>query len=244
MRNLLIVLFFTIILVSCEKSTNNYKLDNILRAKEVRKIFSHLVDKEYTVENMNRIYNSRYSIANSIFPENDYSNMYTYDVQIAKQYWDNVKKGMGVSNADFDFYANIYSVYILEEFPNDIDNLVGININYLPSWAEGEFITYIEHERKLIFISGYYIDNKVEFLSIWLPGGKKEQFSYYGNFFDWYNEEYNRIVKNLKCGYLQDNEDLHDEAIAKAEKILLEEYVLIPIFYRENILFFMSFNMK
>ncbi len=152
-----------------------------------------------------------------------------YDVKKAKEHWAKAKKALGFDNVEIEFltFENESGKKIAEYIQAQLtENLDGLTLKIKPQ----PFKQKIQLAKKGDFqfeFAGWGPDypDPMTFLDMWVTGNGHNVARYN-------NKEYDKLIEDSKMGKLASKDKERWAALQKAEKLLLEDGVIIPIFQK------------
>lgn len=154
----------------------------------------------------------------------------SYNKEKAAEYWAKAKKELGIDKAEIDFltYDSETSRRISEYIQGQLQaNLEGLTVNIVQQPFKNKLA--LEDEGQFDFsFAGWGPDygDPMTFLDMWITESGHNVVSYN-------NEEYDNIIKRTKMGDLTTDLETRWKELQRAEKILLEDdVVLVPLYQK------------
>ncbi|MGG3687853.1 peptide ABC transporter substrate-binding protein [Caldifermentibacillus hisashii] len=204
----------------------------------IRKAIMMAVDKEAGV---NEILNNGSIAANGLIPKDfvkvpgkdkDFraasGDLAVYNKEEAKKYWEQGLKELGVTSVSLEFLgddgenAKVFNEYVANQLKTNLPGLE-ITIKNVPFEQRLDLDTAEDYD---IQFSGWgpdYLD-PYTFLSLWVTDGPNNHMGYS-------NPEYDKLLQDAQTT-LANDQDKRYEAMLQAEKILLEDAAIAPIYQR------------
>lgn len=209
-----------------------------LANKNIRKAIMMAVDKEAGV---NEILNNGSIAANGLIPKDfvqvpstgkDFretnGDLAVFDKKEAQKYFEKGLKELGVDKISLEFLgddgenAKVFNEYIANQLKTNLPGL-DITIKSVPFEQRINADTNQDYDIQFAGWGPDYLD-PYTFLNLWITDGGNNHMGYS-------NPEYDKLLKDVQTTYAND-QDKRYELMLKAEKILLDDAAIAPIYQR------------
>jgi len=216
----------------------NQTKNKALANKNLRLAISRAFDKESLV---NEILNNGSLVANGYLPANfapmpdgsgDFrevsGDLVTYDVKAAQEYWEKAKKELGTDSVEVEILGGDTDVsktmneYLANQLQTNLPGLK-VTLKQVPFEQRLDLDTNMDYDLQIAGWGPDYLD-PYTFLSLWITDGGNNMMGYS-------NAEYDKLLEETTTTLATDN-DARYQNFLKAEKILLEDGAIAPIYQR------------
>lgn len=217
-----------------------------LANKNLRLAISNAIDRESLVNNyvMNGSQATYTAIpigfapnfnTDRFFSENQtqFSDVVSFDVEKARNFFDAAKSELGKDNFDLNIiYANDSGdtvVKVAQAIKSQLEgNLPGITITLQPM-PKAEYLTNVTSNNYDLALTNWNPDynDPMSFLTLWTTEGCEISEH-------WSNADYDKIIADCTTGELASDYNARWAAMYDAEKILLDEAVIAPLYTSAN----------
>ena len=161
-----------------------------------------------------------------------FSDVVSFDVSKAQEFFSKAKAELGKDNFDLQLiYSNDggTSTKIVQAIKSQVEeNLPGVKINLQPM-PKAEYLSNVtsnNYDLALVDWKPDY-DDPMTFLTLWTTSGCEISEH-------WSNPEYDKIIADCTTGSLAEDYDARWNALYDAEKILLDNAVIAPLYTGSN----------
>ena len=165
--------------------------------------------------------------------QKQFSDYVGFNVEKARQYLEKAKGELGKDNFTFNFiYANDSGdtvVKVVQAIKSQVEeNLPGVILNLQPM-PKAEYLASVTSDSYDIALIEWVpdYDDPMTFFTLWTTDSCKIAEH-------WSNADYDKIITNCTTGYFATNYDARWNAMYDAEKILLENAVIAPLYTDSN----------
>ena len=217
-----------------------------LANKNLRLAISNAIDRESLVNNyvMNGAQATYTAIpigfapnfnTDKFFAENQeqFSDVVSFDVEKARKFFDAAKSELGKDNFDLNIiYANDSGdtvVKVAQAIKSQIEeNLPGLTITLQPM-PKAEYLTNVTSNNYDLALTNWNPDynDPMSFFTLWTTEGCEIAEH-------WSNADYDKIIADCTTGELSSDYDARWAAMYDAEKILLDNAVIAPLYTNAN----------
>ena len=165
--------------------------------------------------------------------QKQFSEYVSFNADKAKEFLNKAKSELGKDNFDLNLiYANDSgdsTVKIIQAIKSQVEgNLPGVVLNLQPM-PKAEYLSKVTSNNYDIAVTNWTpdYDDPMTFLTLWTTSGCEISEH-------WSNADYDKIIEDCTTGSLAANYDARWNAMYDAEKILLENAVIAPLYTNVN----------
>lgn len=162
-----------------------------------------------------------------------YADYVAFDVERAQMFFEKAKSELGKDTFDLNvIYANDGGdtvIKVVQAIKSQVEeNLPGVTLNLQPM-PKAEYLSNITTNHYDISVTNWVpdYDDPMTFLTLWTTEGCDISEH-------WSNADYDKIINDCTTGALASDYDARWEALYNAEKILLENAVIAPLYTSSN----------
>ncbi len=222
---------------NAEKGT--VSVEKLMKNKDVRLAFAYGFNKKYITDtilgNGSKPVDFLVPLGLAIGPDGkDFRNkdpkgFIHYDVKKAKEHWAKAKKDLGFDKVEVEFltYEHESGKKVAEYIQGQLtENLDGLTLKIKPQPFKQKIQLAKKGEFQFEFAGwGPDYPDPMTFLDMWVTGNGHNTAGYN-------SKEYDKLIEDSKTGELSSKDKERWEALQKAEKLLLEDGVIIPIYQK------------
>ncbi len=222
-----------------EKPAGDVSVRDLMNNKNARLAFAHGFDKEYIADtilgNGSKAVDFLVPTGLAIGPDDkDFraknpDGYLHYDADLAKDYWAKAKEELGFDTIEVEFLtfdsegAKKISEYIQAQLQDNLEGLT-LKINQQPFKQKIQLADKGQFQFEFAGWGPDYPD-PMTFLDMWVTGGGHNTAGYN-------NADYDKMIEDTKVGELATKEVERWTTLQDAEKTLLEDGVIIPLYQR------------